>query len=128
MTENDVAELLALFHRAPEDIREASEKLEFWRSSCGPVAAEEAERLRIRIIELQALIVSVERSLERLPKYQRDIVRMRCENVVWWKIARKVNYSVRSCQGHYGKALKVLAGSKELAKYAEKKMDGKSGV
>lgn len=126
MTEKDVAELLKLFKRAPDDIREASEKLIFWRSSGGPVAKEEVERLEKKIIGLQTFIAAVGRALERLPKYQRDIVRLRGDRVVWWQISREVHYSVRSCQGHYSHALRTLSGSKELLKYAGRKEAGDS--
>lgn len=126
MTEKEVVEILKLFKRAPDDIREASEKLNFWRNAGGPVAEEEEVRLEKKIIELQAFIAAVGRALERLPKYQRDIVSLRGDNVVWWKISHKVDYSVRSCQGHYSHALRSLADSKELLKYAGRKEDGDS--
>lgn len=118
MTEKEVVEILKLFKRAPDDIREASEKLKYWQNVGGPVAEEEEVRLEKKIIELQTFIAAVGRALERLPKYQRDIVRFRGDSVVWWKISREVGYSVRSCQGHYSHALRSLADSKELLKYA----------
>ena len=126
MTEKEVVELLKLFKRAPDDVREASEKLKFWRNTGGPVAKEEVERLEKKIVGLQAFIAAVGRALERLPKYQRDIVKFRGDNVVLWKVSREVGYSVRSCQGHYSHALRSLADSKELLKYAGKKESGDS--
>lgn len=117
MTEKQVEKLLELYRQAPDDIELAREKLEQWRKIEGEVAAAEVERLKGRIIELQTLLVSVERAVERLPKIHREIVKLRGMKVPWWKIARQVRYSERSCQIHYSKALRTLADSRELSEY-----------
>ena len=83
----------------------------------GEVAAAEAERLKGRIVMLQTLLVSVERAVERLPKIHREIVKLRGMKVPWWKIAKQIKYSERSCQIYYSKALKALADSIELSGY-----------
>ena len=117
MTEKQVEKLLELYRQAPDDIELAREKLEQWSNMDGEVAAAEAERLKGRIVKLQTLIVSVDRAVERLPKIHREIVKLRGMKVPWWKIAKQIKYSERSCQIHYSKALKALADSIELSGY-----------
>jgi hypothetical protein len=117
MTEKQVEKLLELYRQAPDDIELAREKLEQWESMEGEVAAAEVERLKERIISLQTLLVSIERAVERLPKIHREIVKSRGMKIPWWKIARQVRYSERSCQIHYSKALRALADSVELSGY-----------
>ena len=118
MTDKQVIKLLDKYRQAPDDIELAIEKIEQWQDIDGAVAAGEVERLKKRVVELQKLIVSVERAVEKLPKSQRDIIRLRGEGTSWWGVAQIIRYSVRSCQMNYGKALRVLANSKELMKYA----------
>ena len=117
MTEKQVEKLLELYRQAPDDIELAREKLEQWSDIDGEIAAAETERLKGRIVKLQTLLVSVERAVERLPKIHREIVKLRGMKVPWWKIAKQIKYSERSCQIYYSKALKALADSIELSGY-----------
>lgn len=121
MTEKEVSGLLDEYRAAPENIEAAKIRLKYWRGVGGPVADEEVRRLECRIVALQSLMAAVERALERLPKLQRNILQQRGENVPWWKVARKENYSVRSCQVYFGRAMKSLAGSSVLLKYVSER-------